>query len=80
MNLNSNLEDIMDNMINDNNEDLIPDDNMFPEELKVSDKWQMEILDPAVNDNTGNMDVFNESDASTQFCRNSIQVRIVYLF
>lgn len=62
-------------MINDNNEDLIPDDNMFPEELKVSDKWQIE-FDPVVNDKTGNMDIFNESDASTQVCRNSIQVSI----
>ncbi|XP_067206364.1 SREBP regulating gene protein isoform X2 [Linepithema humile] len=73
LNLNSNLEDIMDHMmINDNKEDLIPDDNML-EELKASDKWQMDILDSAVNDNTGNMDIFNESDASIQLCRNSIQ-------
>ncbi|XP_036143859.1 SREBP regulating gene protein [Monomorium pharaonis] len=64
-------------MINDNNEDLIPDDNML-EELRVSDKsplWQMEILDRAANDNIGNMDGsnLNESDVSTQSCRNSVQ-------
>jgi len=65
----------MDHMlINDNNEDLMSNDNMFPEELKISDKWQME-MNPAVNDNTG-MDIFNESDISSQFCRNSIQVNI----
>lgn len=65
-------------MINDNNEDLIPDDNML-EELRASDKsplWQVEILDRAASDNAGNMDAsnLNESDASTQSCRNSIQV------
>lgn len=67
-------------MINDNNEDLIPDDNAL-EELRVSDKsplWQVEILNRAANDNAGNMDTsnLNESDASAQTCRNSIQVSI----
>lgn len=75
LNLNNHFEDVMDHMmINDNNENLIPDDNMFPEELKASDKWQMEILDSAVNKE--NIEVFNESDASTQLCHNSIQVSI----
>ncbi|XP_011861630.1 PREDICTED: UPF0454 protein C12orf49 homolog isoform X2 [Vollenhovia emeryi] len=65
-------------MINDNNEDLILDDNAL-EELRVTDKsplWQVE-LDQAVNDNAGNMDAsnLNESDASTQTCRNSVQGR-----
>ncbi|XP_011171817.1 SREBP regulating gene protein isoform X2 [Solenopsis invicta] len=64
-------------MINDNNEDLISEDNTL-EELRVSDKsplWQMEILDRAASDNAGNMDAsnLNESDASAQSCRNSIQ-------
>ncbi|XP_029670036.1 UPF0454 protein C12orf49 homolog [Formica exsecta] len=63
-------------MLNDNNEDLMPDDNMLPEELSVSSKpllWQMEIPDRA--DNTGNMDMvnLNENNASTQPCRNSVQ-------
>lgn len=67
-------------IINDNNEDLMSDDNML-EELRVSDKsplWQMEILNQAANDNTGNMDTsnLNESDASAQICRNSIQVSV----
>lgn len=65
-------------MINDNNEDLLPDDNML-EELRASDKsplWQVEILDRAVNDNTGNMDASNLNDTSVQSCRNSIQVSI----
>lgn len=79
MNLDNDLD--MDPMIiNDNNEDLIPDDNML-EELRVSDKsllWQMEILNQAANDNTGNADMsnLNESDASAQICRNSIQVSV----
>lgn len=63
-------------MINDNNEDMILDDNTL-EELRASDKsllWQVEILDQAAN-NAGNMDAsnLNESDASAQSCRNSIQ-------
>lgn len=67
-------------MINNNNEDLMPNDNML-EELRVSDKsplWQIEILDQATNANVGNMDVsnLNESDVSAQTCRNSIQVSI----
>ena len=66
-------------MINDNNEDMIPDDNLL-EELRASDKsplWQIEILDQ-VADNAGNIDAsnLNESDAYNQSCRNSIQVRI----
>lgn len=66
-------------MINDNNEDMILDDNTL-EELRASDKsplWQVEILDRAAS-NAGNMDAsnLNESDASAQSCRNSIQVSI----
>ncbi|KYN45139.1 UPF0454 protein C12orf49 like protein [Trachymyrmex septentrionalis] len=65
-------------MINDNNEDMIPDDNLL-EELRASDKsplWQIEILDQ-VADNAGNIDAsnLNESDAYNQSCRNSIQGR-----
>ncbi|XP_011687872.1 PREDICTED: UPF0454 protein C12orf49 homolog isoform X1 [Wasmannia auropunctata] len=64
-------------MINDNN-DMIPDDNTL-EELRASDKpplWQMEILDQAASDNAGNIEAnLNDSDASTQSCRNSIQGR-----
>jgi len=65
-------------MINDNNEDLMPDDNTLLEELRASGKsplWQMEVLDQAANDNAGNMDAsnLNASDASAQSCRNSIQ-------
>ncbi|KAG5320900.1 CL049 protein, partial [Acromyrmex heyeri] len=65
-------------MINDNNEDMIPDDNLL-EELRASDKsplWQIEILDQAA-DNAGNIDTsnLNESDAYNQSCRNSIQGR-----
>jgi len=51
-------------MINDNNEDIL-DDNML-EELRVSDKsplWHMEILDQAVNDNTGNMNTVNLNES-----------------
>jgi len=72
-------------MINDNNEDV--DDNVFTEELKASGKpplWQMETLDQTIGDNVENLDMFtlNESDAFTQFCRNSIQVskRLRFLF
>lgn len=60
-----------------NNEDLIPDDNMLPEEMRVSSKpllWQVEI--PDRSDNTGNMINLNENNVSTQPCRNSIQVSI----
>ncbi|XP_012061159.1 PREDICTED: UPF0454 protein C12orf49 homolog [Atta cephalotes] len=65
-------------MINDNNENMIPDDNLL-EELRASDKsplWQIEILDQAA-DNAGNIDAsnLNESDAYNQSCRNSIQGR-----
>ncbi|XP_018405827.1 PREDICTED: UPF0454 protein C12orf49 homolog [Cyphomyrmex costatus] len=64
-------------MINDNNEDMVPDDNML-EELRASDKsplWQMEILDQAAGDNAENIDAsnLNESDAYNQSCRNSVQ-------
>lgn len=77
--LNSNL-DVMDPMmLNNNNEDLIPDDNILPEELRELSKpllWQVEIPDRV--DNTGNMDMnnLNENNVSTQPCRNSIQVSI----
>lgn len=82
LSLSSNLDDMNPMMLNDNNEDLIPDDNMLPEELRVPSKpllWQMEIPDRA--DNTGNMDMIkygynnlNKNNVSTQPCRNSIQV------
>lgn len=66
-------------MINDNNEDLMPDDDALAEQLKTSGKpplWQVELLERAVNDNAANVDAtnLNESDTSTQPCRNSIQV------
>lgn len=61
------------------NEDLMSDDDILPEQLKASAKppiWQMEILEQAINDNTANANVpnLNENDTSTQSCRNSIQV------
>ncbi|EZA61883.1 hypothetical protein X777_04694 [Ooceraea biroi] len=63
-------------MMNDNNEDV---DNVFAEELRASGKppWQMEVLDPAVNDNAESLDALNlnESDVSTYSCRNSVQGR-----
>ncbi|GAB1859683.1 SREBP regulating gene protein [Camponotus japonicus] len=81
LSLSSNLDDMNPMMLNDNNEDLMPDDNMLPEELRVPSKpllWQMEIPDRA--DNTGNMDMIkygynnlNKNNVSTQPCRNSIQ-------
>ncbi|XP_029158832.1 UPF0454 protein C12orf49 homolog [Nylanderia fulva] len=70
LNLDNDFDDMDPMMLNDNNEDLMPDDNMLPEELRISSKpsWQVEIPDRA--DNTGNMDVINhENDA----CRNSVQ-------
>lgn len=66
--------DDMDPMMLNDNDDLMADDNMLPEELRASDKpllWQVEMPDRA--DNTGNMDNLNENNASTQPCRNSVQ-------
>lgn len=81
LSLDSDLDQMDPIMLNDNNEDLMPDDNMLPEELRISSKpllWQMEIPDRA--DNTGNMDMvnLNENNASTQPCRNSVQVSICF--
>lgn len=64
--------------INDNNEDLMPDENILSsDELAVSDKspWQIEMLARA-NNNIENMNLanLNESDNSNKSCRNSIQV------
>ncbi|KMQ89964.1 hypothetical protein RF55_10336 [Lasius niger] len=75
LSLNSNVDN-MDQPMMLNNEDPMPDDNMLPEEQRVSSEpllWQVEIADRA--DNTGNMDIvnLNENNASTQPCRNSVQ-------
>ncbi|XP_014477464.1 PREDICTED: LOW QUALITY PROTEIN: UPF0454 protein C12orf49 homolog [Dinoponera quadriceps] len=76
LSIDSDLDDMDPMMINDNNEDLMPDDDTLPEQSRTSGKpplWQMELLERAVN--TANVDAanLNESDASTQPCRNSIQ-------
>lgn len=73
LNLDNDFDDMDPMMLNDNNEDLMPDDNMLPEELRISSKpsWQMEIPDRA--DNTGNMDVINFLNENNASCRNSIQ-------
>lgn len=78
--MDSDLDDLDPMMINDNNEDLIPDDDALTEQLRTSGKpplWQMELLERAVNDNAASVDTtnLNESDASTQPCRNSVQVK-----
>lgn len=78
LSLNSNVDN-MDQPMMLNNEDPMPDDNMLPEEQRVSSEpllWQVEIADRA--DNTGNMDIvnLNENNASIQPCRNSVQVSI----
>lgn len=79
LNTDSDLDDMDPMMINDNNDDLMPDDDVLAEQLRTSGKpplWQVELLERAVNDNAASVDAanLNESDASTQPCRNSIQV------
>ncbi|KAL0124719.1 hypothetical protein PUN28_006524 [Cardiocondyla obscurior] len=66
----------MDSMMINDNDDLIPDDNVL-EELRMSDKsplWQ-EMLDQTVNDNVESMEtsLINENDTAIQTCRNSVQ-------
>lgn len=69
-------------MLNDNNEDLMPDDNMLPEEMRVPSKpllWQVEIHDQT--DNTENMDMTNLNENNDSMpCRNSIQVNIYFKY
>lgn len=76
LNLDNDFDDMDPMILNDNNEDLMPDDNMLPEELRISSKpsWQVEIPDRA--DNTGNMDVINFLNENNASCRNSIQVSV----
>lgn len=81
LSIESDLDDMDPMMINDNNEDLMPDDDTLSEQLRTSGKpplWQMELLERAVNDNAASVDAanLNESDASTRPCRNSIQVKL----
>ncbi|XP_011137982.1 UPF0454 protein C12orf49 homolog [Harpegnathos saltator] len=78
LSIDSDLDDMDPMMINDNNEDLMSDDDVLSEQSKTSGKaplWQMELLERAFSENAASVDTanLNESDASTQPCRNSIQ-------
>ncbi|KZC10659.1 PREDICTED: UPF0454 protein C12orf49 homolog [Dufourea novaeangliae] len=80
--LDNDLDDMDAMMVNDNNDDLISDDEVLLDQLKVSGKpplWQAE-LDQEANDNALNMEAIsnlNDSDIVTQPCRNSVQGKVL---